>query len=198
MPESGVEDARIVGNQFEIGRARRVGDGEHLLPIDAAIGGAVDAALFVCEEWIAQGGDINDVRILGVNADGGDLAHVAQSDKLPGFARVGRLVHAAPDGHIAANFGRAGAGIHDVRVGLRDLNGAHGSDGDLAIRHIDPGVTGIGSLPDAAAGRTHIEGEGLRGDAGDGGNAAAALGADHAVFQVGPEGGVGGVEGSGG
>ena len=48
------------------------------------------------------------------------------------------------------------------------------------LRHVDAGVVG---LPDAAAGRAHVVGERLRGDAGDRRHASAAIGTDAAPPQ---------------
>ena len=88
---------------------------EDQLPGLAAVGGAIDAALRVGGEGIAQGGDVDDVGIRGMDADGGDLADVAQADEGPGLAGVGGLVDAAADGDVAADFGGAGAGVDHVR-----------------------------------------------------------------------------------
>ena len=119
-----------------------------------------------------------------MHADGGDLADVAQSGERPGLAGIGGFVDAAADGDIAADLGRAGAGVDHVGVGERDFDGAHGAERNLSIGDVDPVVAGVGGLPDAAAGGAHIEGVGLGRHAGDGGHAAPALGTDHAIFQA--------------
>ena len=72
LPEAGVEHARIGGVHGEIDRAGVGAAREDLLPGLAAIGGAVDAAHFVRPPEMAQRGDVDDVGILGMHADGAD------------------------------------------------------------------------------------------------------------------------------
>ena len=94
------------------------------------------------------------------------------------------------DGHVAADFRAAGAGVDHVRVGERDFDCAHGCDGEEAVGDVVPGMTCVSGFPDASAGGAHVKGVGFRWHAGDGGDAASAEGADHAVAQAGPELGV--------
>ena len=72
LPEAGVEHARIAGVHGEIDRAGVGAAREDLLPGAAAIGGAVDAAHLVRSPEMAERGDVDDVGILGVHADGAD------------------------------------------------------------------------------------------------------------------------------
>jgi hypothetical protein len=158
----------------------------------AAVGRAIDAAIFVRREGIAEGGDVNDVGIGGVDANGRDLAGVAQTGEGPSLARVRGFVDAAADRDVRADLRRSGAGVDDVGIRERDFDCAHGADGEIRVRDVLPGVACVGGFPDAAAGRAHVKGVRFGGNAGDGGDASAAFGADHAVAHRGPDGGLGG------
>ena len=186
MPHAGEDHVRRARLEFDIGRAGAVGNVQHLLPVPAAVGGAVDAALRVIGERIAQRRHPHHVGVGGMHAHGGDLTHVAQAGEAPGLTGVGGFIDAAADGDIAADLGRPGARVDHVGMGERDFDGAHGRDRDLPVGDIHPGVAGVGGLPHAAAGGAHIEGVWLGRHAGDGGDAPAALRADHAILQAGP------------
>src|SRR5258708_5022600 len=100
--------------QLEVGRAAGIGYKENVLPGLAAVGAAIHAALLVGHEGIAESGHVDDIWIRGVDANGGDLADVAEADEGPRFARVDGLINAAADGHVAACLGRTGAGVDHV------------------------------------------------------------------------------------
>src|SRR5262249_48301438 len=59
------------------------------LPGLAAVGGLVDAALLVGRPDVAQGGDVHDLGVPGVDDDAGDVLGVGQAHVLPGLAAVG-------------------------------------------------------------------------------------------------------------
>ena len=183
MPETGEDDVWVAGLQFQIGGTGQIGEKENLFPGFAAIGGAVDAAFFRGRKGIALRGDEDDIGVGGVDADGGDLAHVAEADETPGLSGVGGLVEAAPDRDIGADLRGAGAGVNDFGAGEGDVDGPHGAGRNLAIGDVTPGVAGVDGFPDSAACRAHVIREGIRGDAGDGGDPAASVGADGTVAE---------------
>src|SRR6185312_12804361 len=92
----------------------------------------------------------------------GDLANVAQAAPLPGLTRIGGLIDAAADRDIAADLRRSRAGVDYRGIRERDLDRAHGGDFEIFVGDVDPRVTGVGSFPNSAAGRAHVEGVGLR------------------------------------
>src|SRR5262249_41574055 len=97
LPEAGEDD---------VGVARVRGAGpfvllQHLLPGLTAVFGAVDAALRVGAEGVAEDGGEGDVGIAGVDDHGADLPLLCP-DVGPGLAAVDRLVDAVAGPHVAA------------------------------------------------------------------------------------------------
>ncbi len=178
LPDGGVEDARVGGVHGQVDGAGAVADVEHLLPARAAVARAEDAALLVGAEDVAEGGDVDHVGIRRVDADAADLAGLAQADVAPAVAGVGRAVDADPRRDVAARAGRAGAGVDHVGVRGRHRHGADRAGLELLVGDVGPAQAAVGGLPDAAAGRAHVEQLALAGHAGDRGDPAAAVGAD--------------------
>ena len=82
-PQRCVERARILGIDGQIDRADIVGIGlleQNLLPVRAAVGGAIDAALGVGVVDVAESRYIDAVGIGGVDDDAADLARVFEAD----------------------------------------------------------------------------------------------------------------------
>src|SRR5207302_517730 len=75
---AGVEDLRVGRVDGQVGGAGGVIDEQHLFPGLAGVGGLEDAALGVGPPGVAQGGDVNDVGVLGVNDDPADVPGVPQ------------------------------------------------------------------------------------------------------------------------
>ena len=89
---------------------------QHLLPSDAAVHGAINAALFVGRELMAQGRDEHDVRIARIHDDRTDLLRLFQAHVLPGATRVGRFINAVAGGRVAADASFAHARVDHVGV----------------------------------------------------------------------------------
>ena len=68
VPHGSEDHARAAGLKFQIGGTQGVGNIEDLLPGLAAIGGAIDAALFVGNEWISSDCHEHDIGIGGMDA----------------------------------------------------------------------------------------------------------------------------------
>ncbi len=84
----------------------------------------------------------------------------------------------------------ARADVDDVRVRVGHVDGADRAGAEVTVRHVDPGRAVVGRLPDAAAGRPHIKGARLLGDAANRGNPAAAGRTDHSILQPGEQTGI--------
>jgi hypothetical protein len=123
---------------------------------------------------MAQGGDINDLGILRMHADGPDYLAVLESDIAPGLAAVHRLVDAVAVRGIAAHAGFAHAHVNHVGIGIGHGDGAHGAGFELAVGHREPRAAAVGGLPHAAAHAAEIINVGLRGNAGHRHHAASA------------------------
>ena len=76
---------------------------------------------------MAEGADVDDVGVGGVDDDLCDLAGGVEAEVLPGDAGVGGLVDAVSVGCVAAKISFAGAYVDDVRVGVCDSDGADGA-----------------------------------------------------------------------
>ena len=166
--------------------------GENLLPVRAAIGGAIDAAFVVGFVGMAESGDIHAIWVGGIDDDFADLAGRCETDRMPGLAGIGGFEKANAIRVLAANVGLAGAGEDDVRIRGRNGDGADGADGDAGGRIVGdghPGAAGVLCLPNASAHRAHVEGVGLRRVAADGVGAPAAHGAHIAPLESGEQAG---------
>src|SRR5262249_42947549 len=147
LPQPGEEDARVVRVEADVRGAGVAVLVEDLLPGLAAVGGAVDAALLVGPEGVAEDRREGNVGILRVDDAGADLALLLPV-VLPGPAGVGGLVDAVAGRDVAADVGLAGADVDHVRVRRGDGQGADGRD-RLVVEDRLPGEAAVGRLPDA-------------------------------------------------
>ena len=138
-----------------LGRHGDVGDAhvgaliEHALPVIAAVGGLVDAALVVGPVGVAQHADVQGLCIRRVNENAADLARIVEADVLPGCSSVVAAIHAVAGGEIGADVGLACAHVDHLGIGRRDGKRADGGDG-LVIEDGLPHRAGVGRLPHAA------------------------------------------------
>ena len=96
-------------------------------PFFSAVRGLEQAAFFVGAIETAEGADVDDVGILGVDDDFADLEGELQAHVFPGLAAVGGLVDAVAEGDAVARVGLAGADPDDMAIA--------GRDGDSADRY---------------------------------------------------------------
>src|SRR5205085_1837747 len=104
LPQGGEQHARVVRVEGDVDGA---GVGvllEDLLPGLAAVGGAVDAALGVGAERLAEDGGEGDVGVLRVDGDLTDLTFLLP-DVGPVLTGVGRAVEAVARLDVAADVG---------------------------------------------------------------------------------------------
>ena len=94
-----------------------------------------------------------------------DLARVLQPDMLPGLARVERAVDAVAVAEVPPDARLAHAHEDDIGIALCDRDGTDRPRPERTVRNIPPGHAAIGSLPDAAACTSEVEGHGLTDDA---------------------------------
>ncbi len=183
LPHRGEQDARIGAVHGEIDRARHVATAQDLLPALAAVPGAIDAALRIGTEYVAQGRDIDEIGVLRMDADAANELAVLQTDITPRAAGIGRLVQAIAVGDVEADRRLAGTGIDHVGVRGRDRNRAQRGAGHEAVRDALPEHAAVDGLPDAAGAGAKIEHHLVGGIARDRNDAAATRGADAAPFQ---------------
>src|SRR5207247_6086736 len=102
-PHGGVQDVGIARIDLQIGRAVPVVDVEGFVPALAAIRGHEHAALLVWPESMPERAHINDVGVLGMNNDGGDMFALFQPHMLPVLAAIGRLVNTVTERDAVAH-----------------------------------------------------------------------------------------------
>ena len=149
------------------------------MPALSAISGAEDATFRISSVSVTECRNENNVGILRVNGEAADVATVFESDRMPGFAGVGALVHAIALQDVVANAGFAGAYVDDVWVRLSYGDGYNGRELFL-VRHRSPVQAAVGRLPHSTAHSAEIVGVGLTHDAGDREHAPAAKWSDEA------------------
>ena len=89
FPQGCVQNTRVVGVDAQVDGAGFVAAEEDAFPILAAVPGTKHAALFVRPKGVAQGGNVDQVGVVGVDADAGNVAGVLQPQVDPGLAGIG-------------------------------------------------------------------------------------------------------------
>src|SRR5262249_51832842 len=146
---------------------RLIVDEQNFLPRLTAIPGAIHTAIGSPAERIALASYVDDVGVFRMDLDLTNLSDLFQSGELPRPAGVGRFVDASPQNHIGPNGFASGADIHDVRIGVRHINRANRTGGDLTIGHGQPRDAEVFCLPHTTAARTRVEYARLCADTGD-------------------------------
>lgn len=123
----------------------------------AAIPRPVDASLVVGTESMPEGGDVDQVGIIGMDPHAGDVLRVGQPQVGPGRTAVGRTVGAVAVGHIAPQTALAHPNVDHVGIGVGDGDCANGGAPEEAIRDIAPGGPAVVGFPDAPAARSEVE-----------------------------------------
>ena len=157
LPERGVQHARVVRVQAQVVRAGVLAPEQDVLPGLPAVFGAVDAALSVRTVGMAEGGDVHQVRVSGMNADPRDVARVGQADVRPGLAAIGRAVDTIAVRHVAADAALAHARVQHVRIGRGQGERAYRGTLKEAVGDVLPVHAAVGGFPHATAGRTEVE-----------------------------------------
>src|SRR6266545_1304996 len=170
-PEAGIEDARLLRIDRQIGAAGVGVDGEDALPGLAAVGRLVDAAVRAGIPQRSGGADPGGVGARRADLDAGDALGLVEPEVGPALSPVGRPVDAVADRHAVARPRLAGADPDVLRIAGIDADGADRLNGIVEDRL--EGRPAVHGLPDTAAGRSDVDGERIVGDGVDRGDAAA-------------------------
>ena len=154
---------------------------EDPLPRLPAVPRAVDPALRVRAEGLAEDGRPGDVRVRRVDDHRADLAGLL-ADVPPGLPGVGGLVDAVPLRDVAPDVRLARADVDDVRVGRRHRDRADRAR-RLVVEDGLPPDAAVRGLPHPARGRGRVVGERVAGHAGHARNAPARGRADQPVLE---------------
>src|SRR5690606_12913896 len=134
IPERRVDDVRILRIDRDVdGAGLRIAV-EHLLPGAAAVAGPVEPTVLVLHAVLAEAAGEDDVAVRRMHAHAREVAGLAQSDVLPGLARVRRLVQPVARLDVAAELCLAGADIDHVGVRRAHRDRSDGCGVDLAVR----------------------------------------------------------------
>ena len=175
FPERCVDNVRIGWIDNQIAGAGFVAAEKNFLPGLAAIFRSKYAALFVRRPHMSLRRDVNDIRILRMDANARNLSRVFQADVLPGLAAVRRFVNSIAVRNVAANRRLAHADIDRVRIGIRQTDRAYRSRSeDRPVSDWLPIDAAVARLPNTATGAAEIENHRLRRHPGNRGHATAA------------------------
>ena len=180
LPEPCVEDARVEGVHLQLRGASFFVDAEDLLPGLAAVLRAVDAPLLVRAARMTERGDVDQVRVRGVDPHAGDLPRGVEPRVGPGPARVCGLPDAVAGREVPSDRRLSHSHVDDVRIGFGDRDRSHRARLEILVRDRFPGRAGIGRLPDPAPRPAEVVGERIVTDSRDRDRTPAAVWADAA------------------
>src|SRR5436190_19192295 len=103
LPRAGGEDTRVFRVHRESGAAGVLVDEQHAVPVRAAVGRAIDAALLLLARQASGRADEDDVGIGRVNEDARDAARLVEAGVRPRLPGVERSVDAVADDVAVAN-----------------------------------------------------------------------------------------------
>src|SRR6185312_5371534 len=187
FPQRGVNDVGVSGiNQHVRGAhvlvVRFRAAGENLLPVLAAVGGAIDPALRIGPVRMAGHSGENFVGIPRIDGEFWNLLAIAQAKMGPRLAGISGFVDAVPDREVRAVQPLAAADINNVGIRRRNGNRANGAGG-LMVKDGLPCAAVIIRLPDASIADAYIEDVRLAGHAADGPRASATIRPDAAPLE---------------
>src|SRR5580658_7632367 len=183
MPGCGKQNLRRTRAHGEISDSDLGAEIENVRPLHAGIGRFVDPTLGIRRIGMAEGANVNDVRVVGIDHDSADLSRIVEADMSPGRSSVGRFVHAIAGSQIFANGAFTRSRINDV--GIRwSYHDRADRRYRLAVKNRLPGQSSIDRLPDSTANATEIKSRRIAGNATDRDGAASAKRANQAPFQA--------------
>ena len=112
---------------------------------------------------MAQGGDIDQIRVLGMDSDLSDVTSLLESQVRPGLSSVGGAVHSVAVGDVGADGGFSRSGVDHVGIGRGDGQGADGRGVEEAVGDVLPIGAAVFRLPDTARHGAEVEDHGVGG-----------------------------------
>jgi len=163
------EHVGIAWINHDVGYAGVVADREDLVPGPAAVGRFVKTAIAAGSPERTLCGDVDDVAIARIDDDAPDMFGALQTNLLPRFAGVDRLVNAVTvaDAALAVVFARTDP--HHFRIARIERDDTD-RIGTVAVEDRLPRRTAVLGLPDATRRRGHVDDGGIlrmNGDADD-------------------------------
>ena len=183
FPKGSINNTRVGRVNAQINRPRLVAAEQHLIPRLAAVGGFINAALWVRAKGMAEGGYIHNVGVGGVNTNFGDVAGIGQPHVAPALAGVGGFVHPVAVGHVNADGGLARSGKNHVGVRVGHGQRTNGRCVEVTIGDTFPIGSCISGFPYATGAAAKVKGIRVVAVASHGDNAPAAKWANTAPFE---------------
>ena len=118
-----------------------------------------------------------------MDQNGSGVARLFETDVLPCLAGVRRLVNTLPDDDVASKTVRSGGNVDDVRIRIRNANGADGSCREVTVGNRELVIAIVDALEDATAGRSQVERRRLVFVAGNSGNPTSPRRANHSIAE---------------
>ena len=184
LPERREQDARVLGVDAHIDRARGIAPREHLLPGGPAVAGAEQTALGIWPVGVTERRDVDGIRIVRVDPHLADLPGVGEAEVAPAASAIGRAIDPVAMGDVAPDRRLAHTRVDDIGIGRRDREGPDRRALEVAVAHVAPVQPAVVGLPDPAAGRPHVEGLPVARIAGHGDHPAAAERAELAPLET--------------
>src|SRR6266852_648263 len=181
-PHAGKDYLRVARIESKIHAADVFVFVEDFLEGLAAVERPEDTTLRVRSVGMPLGRDEETIGLFRIYDDGCDLLRVAQSEMLPGAARVGRLVDAVAYGEIGPAQAFAAADVYCVGIRGRDCQGTNRTC-RLIVENWIPGAAEVRRLPNSPIVRRHVEDVRLARNTRNRHGAAAAKRADHAPMK---------------
>ncbi len=146
LPQCGINDIRIRWIDLDVAGADVFVFVEDLLEGLAAIGRAIDPALWVRAVGVPSDGDEDAVSIVRINGYLRNLLAIAQSQVGPCRATVRGFIDTVSDREIGPMQPFTAGDVDDVRIGRRDLEGPNRASG-FVIEDRRPRAAEIRCLP---------------------------------------------------
>ena len=148
LPHRRIHDSRVGRVHGEICCARLIVNLQNRFPGISTICRSINASLVAGSPDLTLHRRINEIGIGRVHNDPSNLTCVLESYVFPGFAGIGRLVHAvAVAGCDTANRSLTCSNVDNVFICFGHRDGANGTDTKVAIRYVTPGVSRVIGLP---------------------------------------------------
>ena len=154
-PHAGVDHVEVRRVDVDVGAAGLRVDVELTLPVLPAVDGLEYAALFVGTPFMPHPARVDDIGIVGVDANPRDPIGILEADVRPRIAAIVRPVHAIAERGVVAWVLLARADVDDLGVRRRQLDRADRDD-VLLVEDRLPRRAAVGRFEDAAVGARHV------------------------------------------
>ena len=155
VPGTGVDDARVIGVEDEVGSARLIVNVEDFFPALAPVHAAEYAAHFVGFPEVAQSSYVQHVGVFGVDPNAGNVPGILQANAFPGRPCIGGFPKPSSGSDVVAQGLFAFPYVDDVGVALRHGHRTNGT-AKVFVADVVPGLACILGAPDSPTNGTEV------------------------------------------